>query len=115
LFFGEKIVFEKDTETQKKEEIFWNIFTEWKKYFPHSSDLNEEYISWLHRVIDKRITAIVDGKFRGKYEDIAILISALGEVRESLGEDNAKITLIDLYHKKYPRHNAFRAKLREYS
>ena len=51
------------------------------------------YVKWLESVIDKRIDGIVGGKYRDKYNDVALLAGALGEVKESLGVKMAKVLL----------------------
>lgn len=72
------------------------------------------YVKWLESVIDKRIDGIVGGKYRDKYNDVALLAAALGEAKESLGMKMAKSIVINRYLERYPRHSAFRGALKEY-
>ncbi|OPZ94178.1 MAG: hypothetical protein BWY74_00768 [Firmicutes bacterium ADurb.Bin419] len=114
VFMKENFVFETDVSEQKGEEIFWNIFCLWKVNYKIDKDDIKSYVEWLEIVIDKRIDGIVGGKFRSKYNDVALLAAAVGEVKESLGEKNAKRIIIEMYLKKYSRHTAFRGALKEY-
>ncbi len=114
LFIEKNNILEKNVYSQKGDEIFREIFCLWKIHYKMTNSEIEFFITWLQNTINNRVTAIINGQFRGKYEDIAILITAIGEVKESLGEDLAKSTLLEAYHKKYPRHNAFRAQLRKF-
>ena len=115
VFMKENSVFETEVSRQKSEEIFWNIFCLWKVNYTITIDDMSSLIKWLESVIDKRIDGIIGGKHRGKYNDIALLAAALGEVKESSGVQMAKKIVIDNYLKKYPRHSAFRGALKEYN
>ncbi len=113
VFMKENSVFEAEVISQKGEEIFWNIFGFWKKYFEMPMDDKMSYVDWLESVIDKRIGAIISGKYRNKYGDVALLAAALGEVKESLGVA-AKSDIVRGYLDKYSRYSAFRRTLKEY-
>lgn len=65
-------------------------------------------------IIDKRTEAIVGSQRRNKYGSVALLIAALGEVKETLGVKLAKELLINKYQDKFPRHSAFRGELNDY-
>ncbi|HHY72033.1 MAG TPA: hypothetical protein GX497_02160 [Bacillus bacterium] len=114
LFMEESSLFETEVSVQKGEEIFWNIFRLWKlNYVITVEDLNS-HVEWLESIIDKRIDGIVGGKYRNKYNDVALLAAALGEVKESLGMRMAKSIVINRYLERYPRHTAFRGALKEF-
>jgi len=114
IFMKENFVLETEVAMQKGEEIFWNIFCLWKENYVMTADDIRLYVAWLEAVIDKRIEGIVGGKYRNKYNDVALLAAALGEVKESLGMKMAKSTVINNYFNKYSRHSSFRGALREY-
>ncbi|WP_045576666.1 hypothetical protein [Desulfosporosinus sp. I2] len=114
VFMKENSVFETEVSTQKGEEIFWSIFCLWKVNYAITVDDMSSYVKWLESVIDKRIDGIVGGKYRDKYNDVALLAAALGEVKESLGMKMAKSIVINRYLERYPRHSAFRGALKEY-
>ena len=114
VFFKENIIFENEVNVQKGEEIFWHIFCLWKKNYNISIYDIKLYVGWLETTIDKRVDGIVGGKYRNKYDDVALLVAALGEVKESLGSKTVKSTIINQYMKKYPRHSAFRRALKNY-
>jgi len=114
VFIKENSVFETDVSVQKSEEIFWNIFCLWKVNYKISADDIMSYVEWVESVIDKRIDGIVGGKYRNKYNDVALLAAVLGEVKESLGAKMAKRIVVSRYLERYPRHSAFRGALKEY-
>jgi len=114
LFMKESSVFETEVSVQKGDEIFWNIFCLWKVNYAITMDEMKSHVEWLESIIDKRIDGIVGGKFRDKYNDVALLAAALGEVKESLGMKMAKDMVINRYLERYPRHSAFRGALKEY-
>jgi len=114
VFMKENSVFETEVSTQKSEEIFWRIFCLWKVNYAITVDDMNSYVKWLESVIDKRIDGIVGGKYRDKYNDVALLAAALGEVKESLGVKMAKSIVINRNLERYPRHLAFRGSLKEY-
>lgn len=114
VFMKENSVFDTDVSVQKGGEIFWNIFCLWKVNYEMSVDDKKVYVDWLESIIDERTNAIVGGKYRNKYNDVALLAAALGEVKESLGVKMAKSIVINRYLDKYSRHSAFRGALKEY-
>lgn len=114
VFTKENSVFEADVIAQKGEETFWNIFCFWRTYFEISIGEKKSYVDWLESVIDKRISAIIGGKYRNKYGDVALLAAALGEVEESLCMKSSK-SIVNGYHEKYSRYSAFRGALKEFA
>lgn len=114
VFMKGNSVFETEVSVQKSEEIFWNIFCLWKVNYAITLDDMKSHVEWLESVIDKRIDGIVGGKYRNKYNDVALLTAALGEVKESLGMKMTKDMVIHRYLERYSRHSAFRGALKEY-
>lgn len=95
-------------------ETFWMAFCRWKKYFTISDHEKSKYLSWVEGIIDKRTNAIVGGQFRNHYISVAMLISALGEVKESMGYQSARQELKARYKKRFPRHSSFNSAINEY-
>jgi hypothetical protein len=114
VFIKENLIFKTEVIEQNSKEIFWNIFCLWKSNYIITKQEMTSYVDWLESVIDMRINGIVGGKDRSKYDDVALLAAALGELKESLGERNAKITVMDKYTKKYSRYTSFKGALRGY-
>lgn len=114
VFMTENSVFETDASMQRSGEVFWNVFNIWKLNYNMSSDEVNSFVDWLETIISKRVDGIVGGKYRNSYGKAALLVAALGEVKESLGTKSAKSFIINEYMKKYPRHTSFRGALREY-
>jgi len=114
IFMTENSVFETETSAQKSGEVFWHVFNMWKSNYILSEDEANSYIKWLESLINKRADAIVSGQHRKSYGKAALLVAALGEVKESMGIQSAKGIIIDKYLKKYPRHTSFRGVLKEY-
>jgi len=115
VFMLESAVFATEANTQKGEEVFWGIFCRWKGNYTLTVDEASSHVLWLEALIDKRIEAIIGGKHRNKYGDVALLAAALGEVKESLGAKSAKKEVVNKYLSKYPRHSAFREELRKFA
>ena len=114
VFMKENSVFETEVVAQKGGEIFWDIFCLWKVNYAITAEDIKFHVEWLESVIDKRIDGIVGGKYRNKYGDVALLVAALGEVRESLDVKAGKRIAINRYLEKYSRHTAFRRALKGY-
>jgi hypothetical protein len=114
IFMKTNFAFKTDVSMQKDDEIFWSIFCLWKENYELPVEDIKSNIDWLESVIDKRIDGIVGGKYRNKYDDVALLAAALGEVKESLGMKMAKTITINRYLERYSRHIAFRGALKEY-
>ena len=89
------------------------IFNKWKDNFELLD--KDKYLTWLEEVIDKRVTAIVEGNHRKSYYKAAKLVVALGEVMEANGIVDDKEKFIDNYYQKYSRRTAFRSELKKYS
>lgn len=105
---------DRQSDGQSDKKIFWNIFSIWKNNYMLPIDAKVVYVKKLEPIINKRVDAIVCGKFRRKYNDVAILATVLGEVKASLGIVSSKMDVVNYYLEKYPRHSAFRREMREY-
>lgn len=114
VFMTENSVFETDVSMQRSGEVFLEVFNVWKSNYNMASDSVNSYVEWLESVISKRVDGIVGGKYRKSYYKVALLVAALGEVKESLGTKLAKNFIINEYLKKFPRHTSFRGELKEY-
>lgn len=99
---------------EKNKMILWSNIKKWKVEYSMSNEEKNEYIIWIEDIINKRTQAIVSGQYRRKYGSVALLITALGEVKETLGEVDAKISLIHKFTNMFPRHSAFRSELNKY-
>lgn len=99
---------------EKNKMILWSNIKKWKVEYSMSNEEKNEYIIWIEDIINKRTQAIVSGQYRGKYGSVALLIAALGEVKETLGVIDEKASLIHKFTNMFPRHSAFRAELNKY-
>ena len=61
-----------------------------------------------------RADAIVAGQHRGHYKQSAVLLAALAEIKESMGERGAKNEIFLQYKRKFPRHSSFQAEMKKY-
>ncbi|MCI8866276.1 MAG: hypothetical protein HFG60_13610 [Lachnospiraceae bacterium] len=96
----------------REKDLFWKCFSHWKSLYALSEDQVAEYLSILEKRIDGRVRAIVAGQHRKEYENAAMLVAALGEVKESLGEKFAKEKILQKYREEFPRHSSFHGALR---
>ena len=87
------------------------IFNRWKDNFELLD--KDKYLTWLEEVIDKRVTAIVEGNHRKSYYKAAKLVVSLGEVMEANGI-TTKESFIEKYREKYSRRTAFKSELNKY-
>lgn len=95
-------------------EIFRECFNNWKSRYYLSEKQVSGYIVQLEKIIDKRIKAIVSGKFRAHYRSAAAYAAALGEVKESWGEVNGKERVMQYYRAEFSRYSSFQAELRAF-
>ena len=98
-----------------KIEQFWKEWLSWKSYYPIQEEKKQKYLKWLEDIIDRRTHAIVGGQHRRQYDEVAVLISALGDIKVSWGETGVKQMLMDKYLRCYPRHSSFKAELKKYN
>lgn len=95
-------------------ELFFRVFLKWKSIVQMESDIRERAVKRITVLLEKRTAGIMDANRRNYYGECAAYIAALGEVRESMGEDGAKQRLMTLYRDQYPRRSAFREEMRKY-
>lgn len=109
--FENKII----AESQKyKTSIFWNYFQRWKQYFPMEVKEKRQYLTWAEAIVHKRAEAIVGGQHRRQYGDVAVLLAMIAEIKEQMGEAGARREIFDIYKRKFPRHSAFQAEMKNY-
>lgn len=107
--------FEKDiVSQQKRNHTFWHSFQCWKKYHPMEQVRKEKYYLWAKNIVYSRAEAIVGGQFRRHYEEVAILLAALGDIKESWGDFEEKNKIRFTHKKKFPRHSAFQSAIARY-
>ena len=94
--------------------MFWNLFCKWKEEVRISEGDSEAWIKVIEGQISKRVSGIMDANRRNYYGECAAYVAALGEVRESRGEKNAKQRILESYRAEYPRRRAFHQELRAY-
>lgn len=95
-------------------DLFCQLFLQWKSIVPMSSDIRNRAIKRITALLEKRTAGIMDANRRNYYGECAAYIAALGEVRESIGEMGAKQKLMTSYKDAYPRRSAFREEMRKY-
>ncbi|MGN0434902.1 MAG: hypothetical protein ACI4EB_10205 [Bilifractor sp.] len=93
---------------------FEDAYPRWieKRLIP--GDIREEAMKRIEDAMDERLKAIM-GKHRDYYGECADFLAAIGEVRESNGEDGAKDRILNAYHAKYKRCSAFTPELKRYT
>ncbi len=97
-----------------KTSTFWNYFQRWKKYFQMSEEEKHQYFTWAEKIVYKRADAIVSGQFRRHYGSVAELLALVAEIKEDMGEPEAKQMIFQQYKKKFPRHSSFQAEMKSY-
>jgi len=103
----------KPDDTYEKD-LFCDLFLQWKSVVQMEPDVRTRAIKRITGLLEKRTEGIMSANRRNYYGECAAYIAALGEVRESLGEEDAKQRLMTSYKEKYFRRNAFRAEMRNY-
>lgn len=93
---------------------FWNYFQRWKRYFPMEKAEREKYLTWAEDIVYKRADAIVSGKHRSHYGEVAGLLAIVGEIKEDKGMQGAKSYIYGQYRKKFSRHSSFQGEMRDY-
>lgn len=100
------------TTPARNREVFYQCFIQWKKHYSLDECQQQEYMSCIETMIDKRVNAIVSGQYRNHYRIAAALVAAYGEVAESMGEAAGKQKRMMKYRSKYPRHSSFYGSLK---
>lgn len=102
---------EPDTE---EGELFYQVFTKWKSMTVMEPDIEEKALGKIEKLLETRTEGIMSANRRNYYGECAAYIAALGEVRESRGEYDAKQSLMTSYKNMYSRRNAFRAEMKRF-
>ena len=77
-------------------------------------DERKHHLAWIKQLMNDRADAIVGNTYRGKYQETAMYLCAIGEVEESFGTANAKTRIQQEYKSKFPRHRAFQSDMSEF-
>ena len=93
---------------------FMECLNHWKQSQVFSSDEQNKIIKKLEKWIEGRIEGIMEANRRNYYWECAAFIAALGEVKESIGQQNGKAQLLEAYGNAYPRRRAFQEELRRF-
>ncbi|MDF1618412.1 hypothetical protein [Petrocella sp. FN5] len=95
-------------------ELLMECILKWKETISIDDVYAEKVISKLEKILEKRVTGIMEANRRNYYGECAAFIAALGEVKESRGKHNEKQRYMDGFRKEYPRRSAFKTELERY-
>ena len=73
-----------------KVSVFWNYFQRWKAYYPIEQAEKKSILSWAEKTVYSRADAIVSGKHRNQYAEVAVLLAMVGEIKEDMGTARAR-------------------------
>lgn len=99
---------------ESNEEWFLTCWLRWKRTVSLSNEQREALFQWAEEHVTKRVQGIMEGNHRNYYGECAAYIAALGEARESGGEQNGKQATMAKYMDAYSRRSAFRQEMRGY-
>ncbi len=94
--------------------LFYECFRKWKNLTPVDEDDKKTIIETLETIIEMRVDGIMNANRTNYYNECAAFIAAMGEVKESLGEENGKQCYMQSYRNKYPRRTSFKKSLEMY-
>lgn len=100
--------------SEDSQEWFWECFCRWKSNISFSEEEKKSYLQWVEKLVAKRVKGIMEGNRRKYYDECAEYIAALGEVKESRGENNGKQRTMLEYKALYSRRTAFHQALRSF-
>lgn len=103
-----------DLSESSDETLFRQLFQQIRCPEKLSDEEQQKIMERLTDLTELRTTLIVSGTKRNYYDECAAYIAALGEVKESHGEDGSKQMLLSAYKSKYPRHSAFIRELKSF-
>ena len=95
-------------------DLFWELFQTWKKKLNIPDKKREEWLKWLEDRINFRAVGLLEAKRYNRYSECAAFISALGDVKASMGDKNFKIRMMRHYKDEYPTRKAFHRALDAY-
>ena len=101
-------------EETDENKLFCQLFLKWKSMVQMESDIRDRALKRITALVEKRTAGIMDANRRNYYGECAAYIAALGEVRESMGEMNAKQRFMTLYKDQYSRRRAFLEAMRNF-
>jgi hypothetical protein len=95
-------------------DVFLECILRWKEIVSIDELYAEKVILRLEKMLERRVAGIMEANRRNYYGECAAYIAALGEVKESRGEQSEKQRFMHYFRKKYPRRSAFKAALEMY-
>ena len=103
-----------DLSESSDEVLFWQLFQQTRCPEKLSDEEQKKIMKKLADLTELRTNLIVSGTKRNYYNECAAYIAALGEVKESHGEEGSKQMILSAYKSKYPRHSAFIRELKSF-
>lgn len=95
-------------------EYFYKLFLNWKDTTKIENSDRKKILDHIDNLMKKRVEAIMGANRRNYYGECAAYIAAIGEVKEKLGEKNAKQIYMSHYADMYTRRSAFKSELKSY-
>lgn len=95
----------------EEQQFFWQKFLKWREHVRMPEEEAVEIIRKLERWVELRVTGIMENNRRKYYGECAAFAAALGEVKESRGEEGAKAKTLEAYRSRYSRRSAFHQEL----
>lgn len=95
-------------------EYFYELFLNWKDTTKIENSDRKKILDHIDNLMKKRVEAIMGANRRNHYGECAAYIAAIGEVKEKLGEKNAKHIYMSHYADMYTRRSAFKSELKSY-
>ena len=81
---------------------------------PDGTGRKEAYFVLGGKTVYSRADAIVSGKHRNQYAEVAVLLAMVGEIKEDMGTARAREEIFAEYKRKYPRHSSFQKEMKYY-
>ncbi len=97
--------------SEEKTDRFWHCFRAWRDTVQMSEEERERVLHRIEDLIQNRVAGIMQANRRKQYGECAAFIAAIGEVRESRGEQNGKQRFMMDYKLQYSRRTAFHGEL----
>ena len=95
-------------------EYFYELFLNWKDTTKIENSDRKKILDHIDNLMKKRVEAIMGANRRNYYGECAAYIAAIGEVKEKLGEKNAKQIYMSHYADMYTRRSAFKSESKSY-
>ena len=100
--------------TENDRQTFLEVFGAWKATVSVSDDDARRWLSAIDQRLVGRVDAIMQANRRNYYFECASFVAALGEVRESRGEQGEKVRALLAMRDRYPRRRNFIQDLRSF-